>query len=434
MTYLFGDATPFPLEENFIDTISAATDSCVALFELDVEQAERRRQAHEVSTQAELDTEGLANLARVVERALSPLMPTGQAPTTTDLTTRKIAEQAASLIQQARLSVLRRRDAGLRASKDTNLGPRVLEAMNVFFLEHQMPKTNWFHHWLAGRQPGESSLEFTSSSHSVLDVVYTVDIPESSRWAGPVRIEDIDPSYQLEFHHKGGWLKRGTHSGKIAVQRLFLTEVVRGRDSSWFMLRQHASKPSIGYKVFVRAKAHSRPVFFPIDAKDEIGEAMGLEDADEYALLELWKQLKAELRNLTGHRTAITSAQFRDQDVTDLDEPAELAECILMSLAPLIREIRKRSRVPGELVLKRDLGDGRREELFVPRRALEQKFAKLPYEQRACFTAVGLDSEATSDFLQRSDARISEAERTGDARAASDLRRARRIATSHDVA
>src|SRR5690348_8957529 len=35
MPYLYGDTTPFPLEENFIDTLGAVTDACVALLKVD---------------------------------------------------------------------------------------------------------------------------------------------------------------------------------------------------------------------------------------------------------------------------------------------------------------------------------------------------------------------------------------------------------------
>lgn len=432
MTYLFGDATPFPLEENFIETISAAVDSCVALFQLDVEQSERHRSAQAVVDQAEKDLEKLSNLARAVDRALAPMLPKGEAAGTPELTASQIAEQAASLIKNARANIVRRRDTSMRMTKDMTMGSRILEAMQPFFLHQQVPKTVWLYDWSAGRQAGEADLVFTASSPGKLQTTYRAPVPDGTIWVGPVRLDEIDAGYHLEFQHKGGWLKRGTHSGKIAIERMYLTEVVRSPEVSWFMLRQNASKPSIGYKVIVRSRDHSAPVIFPVDARDEVGEPMGLDEADELSLLELWKTMKRQLRKLAQHRNALLSARFRDQDIAEMTEPAELAECLLMSLAPLIREIRMRSRVPGELVLKRDLGDGRREELFVPRKQLERKFAGLPYEQRSCFSAVGLDSEATSEFLRRSDVQLMAAERSGDARAVADLRRARRLATASD--
>ena len=434
MTYLYGDATPFPLEENFIDTITAAVTSCVALFKLDVEQAERKRRARDVSDQADREVEELGELARVMERTLSPLMPQSGASGLGAQTAAKIAEHTSGLIKQARMAVLRRKEAGLRSAQDTTLGPRILEAMQTFFLHQQVPKTVWLYRWTCGRPPEAADLVFTAISAGDVQTEYRADVPGSSAWSGPVRLEELDSSYHLEFQHKGGWLKRGTHSGKIALHRMFLTEVERTKTISWFMLRQNPAKPSIGYKVIVRSRDYANPVIFPVDARDEVGEPMGLDSDDELALLEMWNLMKSQLKSLATHRVVLLSAAFRGKPITELDEPAELAECVLMSLAPLIRQIRLRSRVPGELVLKRDLGDGRREELFVPRKELEKQFASLPYEQRSCFTAVGLDTEATGEFLRRSDVQLMAAERAGDARTAAELRRARRLATSNDAA
>lgn len=432
MTYLFGDATPFPLEENFIETISAAVDACVALFQIHVEQAGRLRQARELAEETDREIAQLGNLASALERALAPLMPKDTPSGPAEVTAAQVAEQANALIQQNRMTLLRRRDASLHAARDVDMGPGILRALERFFIAQQMPKTLWLFDWTSGRLAGEGRLTYTAQCPGELSIDFITELPESSAWSGPVRLEEFDPSFELEFVHKAGFFKRGVHSGKIALQRMYLTRVVRSPNTSWFMLRQNATKPSIGYKVFVRSPEHAGPVILPVDAKEEVGDMLGLDNADEVALHDLWKRLKKSFKEAARYRNQIVVASFRNQSVTDIEEPAEIAECMLMALAPIIREIRVRSRVPGELVLKRDLGDGRREELFVPRRELEKKFASLPYEQRSCFTAVGLDSESTGEFMQRHDVRMMAAERSGDARSMDELKRAKRLHTAGD--
>jgi hypothetical protein len=54
----------------------------------------------------------------------------------------------------------------------------------------------------------------------------------------------------------------------------------------------------------------------------------------------------------------------------------------------------------GELILKRDIGDGRREELFVPRATLTAQFARLPNEYRRPFEDMGITNEETSPAIQ----------------------------------
>jgi hypothetical protein len=51
--------------------------------------------------------------------------------------------------------------------------------------------------------------------------------------------------------------------------------------------------------------------------------------------------------------------------------------------------------VSGELVLKRDLGGGKREEIFGPRADLAAKFSPLPPEYRRGFEDMGLSREQT---------------------------------------
>ena len=53
----------------------------------------------------------------------------------------------------------------------------------------------------------------------------------------------------------------------------------------------------------------------------------------------------------------------------------------------------------GELVLKRDVGDGRREELFVPRSELAAQFVRLPPEYRKPFEDMGITSEETKPAI-----------------------------------
>ena len=54
-------------------------------------------------------------------------------------------------------------------------------------------------------------------------------------------------------------------------------------------------------------------------------------------------------------------------------DPKIIVERLVAEMAPVVREIAKRSLAPTELVIKRQTGDGRREEIFVSRRDLQVK-------------------------------------------------------------
>jgi hypothetical protein len=54
-------------------------------------------------------------------------------------------------------------------------------------------------------------------------------------------------------------------------------------------------------------------------------------------------------------------------------------------LAPIVQEIARRSGAPGELVLRRDLGEGRREEIYITKAELNEKVVTLPVTLRPVF-------------------------------------------------
>lgn len=400
MKYLYGDATPFPLQENFIETISAATDMCVALFKLDEDLVERRRTAGQIKKQADEEVHRLAALATAVEGALRPFTADGEVATAR-ATANKLSEMALAAVKQTRSSVIARRDSSLRATIGSDRGSRILEAIEGFSLRHQLPKTQWQLRWVSGHETGTPELALAAMTPSNLHMGFRADIPDLNRWTGPVRIEDIDPTLRIELQHKeSGWLRRQS-SAKRSIHKFFITQVEISPEHAWFELKQHPGRSSVGYEVSVRGIDQGETLIYPVEDDGERGEALSLSGDGEVSLLELWDTIEQELRELIDHRNRLVWARLDDTDAEDLERPGELAENLLMALAPIIREIRVRSRVPGELVLKRDLSNGRREELFVPRKEIERKYASLSYEYRACFNAVGLGAEATQEFVQR---------------------------------
>jgi hypothetical protein len=59
-------------------------------------------------------------------------------------------------------------------------------------------------------------------------------------------------------------------------------------------------------------------------------------------------------------------------------------------MTPVIREIRRHTPVAGELVLKRELSTGHREEIFVPLADLRARLQRLTPDQRRIFAPLQL--------------------------------------------
>ena len=71
----------------------------------------------------------------------------------------------------------------------------------------------------------------------------------------------------------------------------------------------------------------------------------------------------------------MTTATFDGKPLREIEEPAAIATKLINVLAPMVQEIARRSGAPGELVLRRDLGEGRREEIYITKAELQREGA-----------------------------------------------------------
>ena len=83
--YRYGDGTPFPLEENFIETLTSAVEACTNAFMPLTELDGRRERARAGRGEADKELGRLADLEKTLNGALAPYMvpdrKTGQTQT-----------------------------------------------------------------------------------------------------------------------------------------------------------------------------------------------------------------------------------------------------------------------------------------------------------------------------------------------------------------
>lgn len=398
MKYLYGDATPFPLDENFIETLSAATDACVALFQVDLELRDRQDRAAAIRQRSVEELGYLDGLGQAIEAALAPLVPADEPIYAAQRTAGTIARSARAAVDQARESVVREREAAIKSTIGNDLSGRVQKALNEFVVGHQIPKTRWAMSWAYNGESAQVELLMTAISECGLTTDFTGSIPSDERWSVPLRIADVDPHTQLTIQRDAGWLSRLFRGSHESISGFFITRIEFRDKEARFQVHRNLKPGASGYEIRVRGPNQGSPLVCPLK---ENAEPIAVLGDDAVNLTSLWSKIEKEMHGLIRFRTRMHRASLNSADISNLEDPAELAEVILMTLAPIVREMRLRSRVPGELVLKRDLGNGRREELFVPRQALESKFAGLPIEQQRYFQAAGLGSEATTEFVHR---------------------------------
>jgi hypothetical protein len=389
--YRFGDSTPFPLRENFIETIAAVVDAAVALYRADALADEAHRRAREVRRAAADELRRLDAVSALVQTTIGPLAPTGAASRESDRATGRIVELSRDVIKQARDAVVSRRDEAIRTAMTSRHHELSRAALASLFAAHGLPGGQWAVEWNA--RGGDARLLVSQQATPALSVEMLGALPEGDRFARPLRVSELCPTLaQVQIGEAGDRKRSGDKLGQLAVLEL---------DLSPHGVRLAIGRPDRKAPGLVVVRRDDRPLASWLTAEGELGGRIALDPAAEAALGELCDAAEACRAELVGRRDELHAAALHGQPVDELEQPGSLAEELLAAIAPLTREMRLRSRVPGELVLKRDLGGDRREELFVPRRALTARFAELPDQQRRAFEAIGLGEEGTIEFRAR---------------------------------
>ena len=135
--YRFGDGTAFPLEENFIDTLTQAVEACTQAFSLLAELDARRDKAQAAERDSQREVERLMDLDRVVAEALGPFMPGGGGSAgLAQATAMKIIAATKQSVSAVRSQVESRARALLAEAAPSTIADRVQASLAPLSLIH----------------------------------------------------------------------------------------------------------------------------------------------------------------------------------------------------------------------------------------------------------------------------------------------------------
>src|SRR5215831_2209630 len=102
--YRYGDGTPFPLDENFIETLTAAVETCTNAFMPLTELDSRREQAKDARREADRDLARLAEFEKTLSGVLAPFMTPEKKPSAASVSAiaTKVMQAANQAVLQAR--------------------------------------------------------------------------------------------------------------------------------------------------------------------------------------------------------------------------------------------------------------------------------------------------------------------------------------------
>jgi hypothetical protein len=387
--YRYGDGTPFPLEENFIETLTAAVEACTNAFMPLTELDGRRERARAGRAEADRELARLADLDKTLTTALQPYI------SASDKTSAQAQGVAQKTLQAAKLSLTQAKavvDGRVQALEAqavaATAADAVRHALRPFFDHHQLPNTKWTLSWDV--RAGEPRAEGTAAAGRL---TATFNLTADS-FRSPIRVGDLADGVIVHMMKKG--LLGKAKPAPVELAKYVMVAYERTATEHVITLKEKPDKASQGLRFMVSENGATWQSMSASGDAETDPNPLDFEDVD--GIRRLGEGAHKALKDLVNHR-ALTQLELASKPLATLPEPRIVPMEVLQQLTPLARTIRERSRVSGELVLKKDIGGGRREELFVPRAQLAQQFMKLPMEYRKPFEDMGIASEDTQPSI-----------------------------------
>jgi len=393
MSYLYGDSTPSQLEVNFVDFLRDCLDFGVAVA-LSTDGLRRQTQRGDVlRREARSDVDRLEKLGMGVELAVKSLsIDEGDTPTarcaltiirsTNDLVRSEIQAVNSTLeTEEARLEVAR---AGERAS--------CVKALEALLLRHDLPNSS-ARLILKARPNAPYAAQLRTATPLGIAATIEIEVPASDLFGHLIRVDRIFDRLEVQAPEVGGWLHKERKLRPQRLGKLHIIELDLGAKETSIKLRAAADGSGPGFDVLMSVEAPHVRLMRVEEREGSPDPAFEVDDADAAKLLALLQKVEGPARALGAHRKALVQATLDERPLRDHDEPTVLVERLVQAIAPVVREIAERSPSATELVLKRLVGGGRREEIFVAKSELREKLERLPTALRALFDPLGLGDE-----------------------------------------
>lgn len=389
MTHVYGDSTPFPYDVDYIDLSRLAVDCAVQLISAQHAIATALERGESLGQARRSEVARINAMAQSVESGLSPFVSAGSGAD-------RIAQRMLECVQStasAELATLEH-EAAEEASHIRNIvgrsGESAQRALEGFLLRHDLPGTELSLSWSAA---GEQSYASTVSVKTPFGIqaVFSLAIPPDHLWSRSRRVADLLPGLEVHFPQQAGWLSKRVEMAPLKLDRLFLSVVKLDATSAEFRLRKSPTSGS-GYRVLMTTESQRRVVIQPIgeEGVPDSEAPLALDGEDEQQMLTFCARVVASTCDLSTMRRSMVSVDYEGEPLDASRWPEVVAERLIQQLAPVVNEISLRSGAPGELVLRREVGGGRREEVYVTKAELYEKVLVLPPTRRASFEQLGL--------------------------------------------
>jgi hypothetical protein len=376
---LYGDSSPFPYGFDFLESVRAVIDCCVAMLTSQSTIDQMVKRSSEVERRLQGDRGRFDALLLEVQKAAGKF----------SVDTPRLTEAAAQVVATTRALVDHEREHSERQWNAEIAGATrivdeacatALQALEALLLRHVPPQTTVGWRLTADDDGYDGTISLTTRFG--LEASFGIAIPEQHAFAKPRRVGDIAAATAARLPRAGG-------ARLVGLDRLFVSEAVLEAERIGLLLR---ARPRTGGGW--RFDVHSESGETYVEALDEMGQPSGnireLDEEEREPILRLSSAVLDATFDLVLRRQLLVEAKLDGEALRGRYQPRDVCTRLVTVYAPIVAEICRRSGSPNELMLRRDLGNGRRDSLFVTRAELRAKMARLPAASRRILDPFGL--------------------------------------------
>jgi hypothetical protein len=391
MRYLYGDSHPFPFEYNALSLLEVFLQSATRATELVAEVRGLESSYMASSATRAKAIEGL----EVFHTMLMGAINEAAAPSTEPLVpsyVERLSRYAADAVSEERRAAEAsdERDRAMMRAEVERRRREVRTVIEGFLLSEHLPApvSSATVTWHESRHVVTALL----SNADGTAVEIELDAQALPVWQAPRRVGEFIARLSLPVGVRKAWLSRTMTAEVVQLTDSYLGGFTLTERTADIRLRR---KPELRDNLVIHLRyEESKQLTAEVErvGEDEGVDAPPVElEADDLMQLgDLWKQLRAAMRETLRRKDRLLSARFNGQDVLHDDELLAFVNRMITLLGPVVSEIARRSPNPNELSLKRETDDGRREEVYLRKTELVQRLRSLPADLQERFAPLGL--------------------------------------------
>lgn len=396
--YLLGDSTESGLDFNYLAFLRDVIDVAVALVDSDAALAttDDRKQLEE--RQAHATIAAIEELGRRATQLVAPLVhahdtPVGRCANAIAVAARDATERESTQVRSALASAL----AAIEA-ENAKLRKRSVEIFDRLLKTHDLPGAEKVYEiaWTGTGIKAAMRQRMATGIETAIEAVLALEVPAGSLFTTDLRVDKLVDGIEINSVEPGGWLKKGDKLVPHKIGRFHITRVVAGADVS---VRVRSVGDQQDAFAFELTTDHNGEIRIDRLGGASTARELGIDDEHQPKVRALTDKLAAAARALASHRTSVVSVEVDGTPLANHAQPRVIAERLIAAVAPTVIRIARHSRNPGELVLRRMLGDDRREEIFITTAELQKKIDTLPVPARAVFAPLELDGDAAPAYI-----------------------------------